>query len=688
MRHDPLALIGRTVADKYEVESLVGQGGFALVYRAQHTIWRRPVALKVFMNLGRMSPERRKELVEGFVREGSVLAELSERSAAICQARDIGMLTAPDGSAMPFMVLEWLEGASLEAVLEAEIAQGLPPRTLGEAMQLLEPAIEGLILAHSRGIAHRDLKPGNLFLLGDPRGGSVLKILDFGIAKVVSEAEKEDFQKTLGKSIPFTPRYGAPEQFSRNYGATGPWTDVYAVALILLELMTQRPALAGDDAMQLTCATSNGARRPTPRAFGLAVTDGVEAVMTRAVAVKVEDRFQNAGELWNALRGVLGLEPLRVVGAQSDRRPSVSVPRVVVAHAPTLKSDGMSLPQTPRRADSLLSSVASAPTALAPLPRPVWPWIVLALGVAALGAGLFLARRFLVPHPTTAATASASASEVPPPPPPPPPTCPAGMIQIAAGRFFMGSDDKADFDFERPAHKVELGAFCIDRLEVTTRDYKACSDRGDCKRASAENEWEGITKKEKKTFDPLCNIREPEARGSHPINCVDWDQASEYCRQAGLRLPTEAEGEYATRGSDGRKYPWGDDAPTSGHLNACGTECVAWSRKNGIFDQAAMYKADDGFPNTAPVGSFPNGKSPFGVEDVVGNVWEWVADFHAPYTASAQTNPRGPESGDERVIRGGAWNGAEPSWVRPTFRYHDVAAKRSHGIGFRCAKGL
>ena len=101
-----------------------------------------------------------------------------------------------------------------------------------------------------------------------------------------------------------------------------------------------------------------------------------------------------------------------------------------------------------------------------------------------------------------------------------------------------------------------------------------------------------------------------------------------------------------------------------------------------------MYKGDDGYPTTAPVGSFPKGASRYGVQDVVGNVWEWASDWYQPYTAEEQANPKGPAKGESRVIRGGSWNGAYESWVLPTFRYHDDPAKRSYGIGFRCAKSL
>jgi formylglycine-generating enzyme required for sulfatase activity len=258
------------------------------------------------------------------------------------------------------------------------------------------------------------------------------------------------------------------------------------------------------------------------------------------------------------------------------------------------------------------------------------------------------------------------------------------MIAIPGGKFYMGSDERDAIDRERPAHQVTLAPYCMDEYEVTTTSYKACSDKGECKRAGKENEWTAITKKEREVFDPLCNARDPEGKAQHPINCVDWDMATKFCTVAGKRLPTEAEWEFAARGPDGRKYPWGDETPTAEHLNACGTECVAWGKAHGQ-DLRAMYAADDGHATTAPVGSYPAGRSRYGVHDVVGNVWEWTADFYADYTKDEQISPKGPAHGERRVIRGGAWNGSEPAWVRPTFRYHDVPTKRSYGIGFRCA---
>lgn len=260
------------------------------------------------------------------------------------------------------------------------------------------------------------------------------------------------------------------------------------------------------------------------------------------------------------------------------------------------------------------------------------------------------------------------------------------MVAVPGGMFFMGSEDPMAVDNEKPVHQVRLSPFCIDVTEVTVERYKACSDKGECKKATF-NEWQGLSERDRAIYDPLCNARQPEARAKHPINCVDWEMASHFCVQAGMRLPTEAEWEFAARSPDGRLYPWGDEPPSSELLNACGAECLTWGKQHGVKVEP-MYAGDDRFPNSAPVGSFPKGKSTYGLEDVVGNVWEWVGDRYAPYTTTIAENPKGPDTGTERVMRGGAWNGQVPSWVRPTFRFKDDPEKRSMGIGFRCAKSL
>ncbi len=730
---DPLNIVGTTILDKYRIESVVGEGGFAIVYRATHLIWKRSVAIKAFRALGSYSSDKREMLIEGFIREGMLLAELSERSAAIVQARDIVTLILPDGNAMPCMVLEWLEGETLEAVIERERKQAMTPRTVQAVVDLLEPAAEALALAHATGIAHRDVKPANIFILGDARSDTFgVKLLDFGIAKVVQDAQKlaGSFSSTVGHVTSFTPAYAAPEQFSRAHGSTGPWTDVFALALIFTELVTGRPTLDGDSLAHLAFMASDPTRRPTPRMFGVMVADGVEAVLLRALAVNPEERYPSGREFWNALREAMALPPLRAThrmqespsGRGVSKVPSGSGPRVSTAPipSPTLSS-APHLPGPPIGGPRLGSGplpLGSGPLPLGsgPLPlgsgppvqnpahaRPFAPApsppgvssnlkAILggaAVGVVALGAILtyFVVARADARRAANRPRAVTSAVAVPAPSASAPaaPSCPPGMVHVPRGKFFMGSDDKVGIEFERPAHQVTVGAFCIDIFEVTTASYKACSDTGDCIRAGRENDWDGITAQDKKAFDPLCTSRDPDQLGKHPVNCVDWNMVTAFCASQKKRLPTEAEWEFAARGSDGRLYPWGDDPPGPSHLNACGKECVAWGKKNHV-DETAMYDADDGWPNTAPVGSFPEGRSPFGLQDVVGNVWEWTADWFGPYSAEAADNPKGPATGEQRVIRGGGWNGAQPSWVRPTFRYRDEPVKRSYGVGFRCAR--
>jgi formylglycine-generating enzyme required for sulfatase activity/serine/threonine protein kinase len=677
MTDDVLGLVGSTIAEKYLVEEVVGEGGFAIVYRATHLLWRRPVALKVFKGLADLPATARDELTEDFIREGALLAELSEKSASICQARDIGVLTAPGAGRVPYMVLEWLDGQSLEAVLERESAAGLRPRSLLEAIRLLDPIADALALAHARGIAHRDVKPANIFLLGDARDGHCpVKLLDFGIAKVVQGIQRTSgaFDQT-GKTLQsFTPGYAAPEQFSRTHGATGPWTDVFALALVMVELMTGKTPLAGDDLLQIAFTAADKRHRPTPRALGAETSDAVEEVFLHALAVETVDRLQSADRFWHDLRAAAEFGPqsvlLRDVGVQVATRDAAP-PDVLGRTAPALRPDPPVVPAPPAARRSSLGLIAGGAA-------------LLAAGV--VGGWVAMGREARAP---AAAPPSASAQRPVAEPAPAASTtspCPDGMALIPGGDFFMGSDDGPAA--EKPAHKVHLAPYCMDVHEVTTAKYLACSNGGWCQRAALFGVEEGKRGADD-PYDKLCNQRDPEGRADHPINCVTWEMADVYCRANKARLPTEAEWEFAARGSDGRVYPWGDAPPSAAHLNACGSECAAWAVAAGIAPIKPMYAADDHWPSTAPVGSFPQGRSKFGVDDLAGNVWEWVSDWYGTYGkgdgVKPELSPTGPATGTRRVIRGGGWNGNDPSWERPSFRYSKPPTDRNSVIGFRCA---
>jgi len=271
--------------------------------------------------------------------------------------------------------------------------------------------------------------------------------------------------------------------------------------------------------------------------------------------------------------------------------------------------------------------------------------------------------------------------------------CPEDTVLVPGGKFFMGSDEPA-FKLWQPAHKVTIDTFCIDIYEVTAEAYKECSDQGECKRPEAvpsypkaENVKDEEHERQRTTFAEFCNFGKP-GRERHPINCVSWALADGYCKYRKKRLPTEAEWEYAARGSDGRKFPWGEEPGDVFHMNACGKECNKWEVERKLPPTPRMFDEDDGYAGTAPVGSFPKGKTKFGAYDVVGNVWEWTADWFETYKSDEAVNPVGAPAGDRKAIRGGGFNGGFELWLNPAFRYHQLATASAHAIGFRCALTL
>ena len=684
---DPLGIAGHTIVEKYRIEKLVGEGGFAVVYRAIHTIWNKPVAIKFFNGLSNAPKDQREQFRDAFIQEGALLTELSSQTAGIVQARDVGTYTSPDGQWMPYMVLEWLEGKPLDELIEGERAAGGPPWEVAEVISLLGQAASALDVAHGKGIAHRDIKPANLFVLGEGarHGRATVKVLDFGVAKMMSDNTqlKAALAKTGMSITSFTPAYGAPEQFNRSYGATGPWTDVYALALVAVEMLTGKPALDGDDLIQLAFASGNPEKRPTPRALGANVSDPVERVFQRALAVRPDDRYARAREFWKDLEAAHA-------GSYSDTVP----------HSPELFAlpVGRTQPGPVGGVPRATETTASPASFTAPQPSGRGRSVALVGALAAialLGGAAFvlLGRGQPSAEGKPESTARQSAAEVSAAPvasaAPAAASCPDGMVLIPGGQFFMGSDLKGARLNQKPSHNVTLDAFCMDLYEVTAAQYQKCSDVGKCRRATAEVEWDKLTPGDKQAYSGACTIGDPE-KGDHPINCLSWEMANTYCKNNGRRLPTEAEWEYATRGPDGRVYPWGDQAPTAQHLNACGKECLAWAKQAKVAQQfdGSLYDADDGFATTSPVGKFPAGRSRFGPYDVVGNVWEWVADWEGPYQAADQKNPTGPDVGQKRVIRGGAWNGSFPEWLHPAFRYAQDPKTQSHGVGFRCAQSL
>ena len=327
---------------------------------------------------------------------------------------------------------------------------------------------------------------------------------------------------------------------------------------------------------------------------------------------------------------------------------------------------------------------------------PAWSSGVVA-GIAALAVAgvviVVLARRggerAPAPPPPTTVTTPVVTPPVPDPVVIPPAAgCPRGMVRVPGGEFLMGTDN--GLSWERPAHVVTLSsAYCLDATEVTVGDYTACVATGACKPAPTtvmietevvpENHWPSHSK--------FCN-GDREDRARHPINCVNWDHATAYCAFAGKRLPTEAEWEFAARGGGDRIYPWGNQAPSGKLVNLCGAECRVMARNFLGADWWTAYPDNDGWGATAPVGSFPEGKSPTGTLDMAGNVAEWTADVYAAYTAGPVTDPKGPPTGPHRVVRDSSWRDAKIDFARSTSRMYPLRERVDDQIGFRCARDL
>jgi formylglycine-generating enzyme required for sulfatase activity len=246
------------------------------------------------------------------------------------------------------------------------------------------------------------------------------------------------------------------------------------------------------------------------------------------------------------------------------------------------------------------------------------------------------------------------------------------MIDLPGGVFEMGSRDGEGEADERPWHSVQVAPFAMDAHEVTVAEYAACVSARRCTPAGTTADWPEIAAADKDEWSKFCNAERAD-RQRHPVNCVDWEQATTYCAFVGKRLPTEEEWEYAARGDEGREYPWGNDPPTAERMNGCGAECVA-----AFPGWKPTYPGNDGWATTAPVASYPAGRTPSGLYDMAGNVWEWTSSRVSDDYAKSRT-------GEARIDRGGSWHQDRAIDLRAAKRDSTLPSVRGPIIGFRCA---
>ena len=646
-------LIGHSLG-RYHLTEQLGEGGMATVYKAYDTRLESDVAVKVIrtenLTLGTMERSLKR-----FEREAKALARLTH--PFILKVIDYG-----EYENKPYLVMEYLPGGTLKQRLGK-------PMEWQEALRILLPIAQALDYAHRQNMIHRDVKPSNILFTAD--GAPMLT--DFGIAKILDLEETADLTGT-GMGIG-TPEYMAPEQWT---GKTSTLSDQYALGVVLYEMLTGRKPYTADTpaAILLKQATEP---LPRPSQYARELPDKVEKILLKALAKNPVDRYASMGDFASALESLLTgtVAPVKEQPVRQRERTADIKASVEAKEEPTIRD----LPAKKLPARELSE----------PREKPRIPWMVLGgvvLGLVVLSGILGWALgggTTLFPTRTPSATFTPIATFTPTVTPTPilgvgsmwtSPQDGMVMMYIPAGEFSMGSEDGSDD--EKPIHTVSLVPYWIDQTEVTNQMYAEFLN-------SEGNQSEGgVDWLDSNDEDVLIHLAGntwvvESGYENHPVIEMSWFGAQSYCEWRGARLPTEAEWEKAAswNSTTNQKsiYPWGND----------------FNCKNGNFDdetQEDSYVVPggancDGFPRTAPVGSFQAGRSFYGLLDMAGNVWEWVTDRYDAYPGNTTSNSS--YGTQYRVLRGGSWVN-DLNYVRSSVRGGDAPDVTYYLIGFRCAR--
>jgi eukaryotic-like serine/threonine-protein kinase len=635
-KHD--RLIGRTIDNRYRIDTKLGAGGMGTVYGATRLLIGDVVAVKILHSELVENPQ----MLERFRREAQAAACLKHPNAVAIYDFDVS------SEGLVYLVMELVEGETLRA-----LARRQGPLHSSLAVEIIGQACAALDEAHRLNIVHRDIKPDNIIVATTPTGLRV-KVLDFGIAKLRGLTASAD-NLTQSGAVMGTPHYMSPEQCLGE--EIDGRSDIYSLGIVLYELLAGTVPFNSPTSTAIVVQQVTQAPAPI-RAINISITSAVEAVVLRALEKKPQDRPQTAvafmQELTAAVNGVRVTQSINPGREQSLNLLPAFSPGTVApnAEAITQFSTPMSGSVTPP--GPLLfarDAVASPPKTKRLVPLLIAAFLVLIIGV---GGAAWLLREPSGEKRTTETQTSQDSPEktqsdasqptgnittdagsaIPPEPP-------TGMAYVPGGEFLMGSD--IGDEVERPQHSVTVNPFFIDLYEVTNEEYEEFIE------ATGHKAPRGWT-----------NGHHRPGAARRPVTGVDWEDANAYAEWKGKRLPTEEEWELAARGTDGRRFPWGDQ----------------WKPQ-------AANAASTGHAHPDNVGGHPAGLSPFGAFDMAGNVWEWTASDFTPYSGGQAS----AKSTDElKVIRGGSYQSRMNEATTTVRRGHPARGGQDYqDVGFRCA---